>query len=101
MRKMMKQLNIQTEKELFDIMDRHVDPYLRKLNVKFFTVEAFQKYMQDKEFDMESARTDTSGGIKLDEVMSGIKSIKSISKNDTTLPDDTFNNTRLKTDRGD
>ncbi|MCL2049669.1 MAG: DUF6036 family nucleotidyltransferase [Defluviitaleaceae bacterium] len=43
---LMNLLNIKTEKEVFDILDKHVDPFLRKTRVKFFTQEAFQKYLQ-------------------------------------------------------
>jgi len=45
---LMKHLNIKTEKELFDILDRHVDPFLRKVNVKHFTTEAFKKYIAEE-----------------------------------------------------
>ena len=43
---LMKMLNIQTENELFDILDKYIDPVLRKVSVKHFTREAFEKYQE-------------------------------------------------------
>ena len=45
---LMKHLNIQTEKEVFDILDKYVDPFLRKPSVKFFVIEVFEKYSREK-----------------------------------------------------
>ena len=43
---LMKLLDILTENELFDILDRYIDPVLRKVRVKHFTREAFSKYQE-------------------------------------------------------
>jgi len=41
---LMKMLKIKTEKQLFDILDKYIDPFLRKINVKHFVSETFEKY---------------------------------------------------------
>jgi len=41
---LMDHLGIRTEQEMFDILDKYIDPYLRKPIVKFFAKEAFEKY---------------------------------------------------------
>ena len=44
---LMNLLSIKTEEAVFHIIDKYVDPFLRKPNVKFFAKEAFQKYYSD------------------------------------------------------
>ena len=41
---LMKLLDIQTEQALLDILDKYIDPFLRKTNVKHFVKETFEKY---------------------------------------------------------
>ena len=43
---LMQTLDIQTEQALYEILDRHIDPYLRNVRVKHFTKEAFVKYQE-------------------------------------------------------
>ena len=40
---LMKHLGIKTEKEVFDIIDKYIDPFLRRPSVKFFAMEALQQ----------------------------------------------------------
>jgi len=44
---LMKHLNIKTEKEIFDIIDKFIEPFLRRPSVKFFAIEAFQQYSHE------------------------------------------------------
>ena len=44
---LMNYLGIKTEREVFDILDKHIDPFLRKPIVKFFAKEAFEKYFAE------------------------------------------------------
>ena len=41
---LMSLIGIKTEEDVFHIIDKYVDPFLRKPNVKFFAKEAFQRY---------------------------------------------------------
>jgi len=44
---LMNHLGIKTDREVFDILDKHIDPFLRKPIVKFFVKEAFEKYLSE------------------------------------------------------
>jgi hypothetical protein len=43
---LMNLLGIRTEKELSDILDKYINPFLRNVRVKNFTREAFEKYQE-------------------------------------------------------
>ncbi|MCL2545773.1 MAG: DUF6036 family nucleotidyltransferase [Oscillospiraceae bacterium] len=43
---LMKELGIQNEKELFDIIDTYIHPNQQTMMAKYFTMEAFEKYHQ-------------------------------------------------------
>jgi len=73
---LMTYLNIETEKELFNILDTHVDPFLRKVNVKHFTKEAFHKYTHAKALELEKS-TQKAGGIYKSEHLDEAKGVSS------------------------
>ena len=45
---LMRRLGIKTEKEVFDIIDKYIDPFLRRPSVKFFALEAFRRIVPQK-----------------------------------------------------
>jgi len=45
---LMNHLGIEMEKEVFDIIDKYIDPFLRRPSVKFFAMEAFQQYSKER-----------------------------------------------------
>ena len=48
---LMKILGIQTENELFEILDKYINPVLRKVSVKHFVREAFEKYQETVSYE--------------------------------------------------
>jgi len=45
---LMNHLGLQAEKDVFDILDKYIDPFLRKSGVKHFAAEAYRQYSRKR-----------------------------------------------------